>query len=118
MKRNLAVAALVAGLLIWDLVSTRGIDGAISIRFAAELTALACVAVCVWLGAQKLRATGHAKVLRAFQVLIVGLLGLLVYSPPGPRSDAALVTAAALAGSLMLPTAMWLERRARPHPSF
>ena len=117
MKRNVAVAVLVGGFLIWDVVSTRGVEGNLSIGFAAELTALACAAVCAWLGAQKLRATGHAKVLRAFQVPVVVSLGLLVFSPPGPRSDAALVTAAALAGALMLPTGMWLERRARPHAS-
>ena len=117
MNKNLAVAVLVGGLLIWDLVSTRGVAGAFSIRFAAELTALACVAVFAWLGAQKLRATGHANVLRAFQVPVVVSLCLLVFGPPGPRSDAALVTAAALAGALILPTAIWLGRRARPHAS-
>jgi hypothetical protein len=116
-KGNLAVAVLVGGLLIWDLVSTRGVDGALSIGFATELTALACAAVCAWLGAQKLRATGHPRVLRAFQVAVVVSLGLLVFGPPGPRSDATLITFAALAGALILPTAVWLERRARPRPS-
>ena len=117
MKRNLAVAVLVGGFLIWDLVSTRGVEGNLSIGFAAEATALACAAVCAWLGAQKLRATGHPKVLRAFQVLVLVSLGLLVFGPPGPRSDATLVTTAALAGALMLPTAIWFERSAQPPAS-
>jgi hypothetical protein len=117
-KKNLAVAALVGGFLIWDLVSTRRVEGVLSMRFAAELVALACAAVLAWLGAQKLRATGHPKVLRVFQVLVIVPFLVLLLGPPGPRSDAAFVAAAALAGALMLPTAMWLERRARPHPSF
>jgi hypothetical protein len=116
-KRNLAVAVLVGGFLIWDLVSTRSAEGELSIRFAAELAALACAALLAWLGAQKLRATGHPKALRVFQVLVLVPFAVLVFGPPGPRSDAALVTAAALAGALMLPTAIWLERRARPHAS-
>ena len=114
MKRNLAVAVLVGGFLIWDLVSTRAVKGALSISFAAELTTIACIAVCAWLGAQKLRATGHPKLLRAFQVLIGISSALLVFAPPGPRSDAALVTVALMAGALILPTAIWLEHRARP----
>ena len=117
MARNLAVAVLVGGFLVWDLVSTRSVDGNLSLGFAAELTALAIAAVCAWLGAQKLRATGHPKVLRAFQVLVLVSLGLLLLGPPGPRSDATLVTVAALAGALMLPAAIWFERRARPQAS-
>jgi hypothetical protein len=115
-KENLAVAVLVGGLLIWDLVSTRS-DGALSIGFAAALTALAFAAVCAWRGAQKLRATGHGRVLRIFQVVVVVSLGLLVFGPPGPRSDATLITLAASAGALILPIAIWLERRARLTPA-
>jgi hypothetical protein len=115
LKRNLAVAALVGAFLIWDLVSAGGVEGNLSISFAAEITVLACAAVCAWLGAQKLRATGHPKVLRAFQVVVLVSLGLLVFRPAGPRSDAMLVTAAALAGALALWTGTWFERRSQPH---
>ena len=85
MKRTLTVAVLVGGFLIWDLVSIRS-NGALSIGFAAELTALACAAICAWFGAHKLRAAGHQKLLRAFQVIVCVSLGLLIFSPPGPRS--------------------------------
>jgi hypothetical protein len=117
MKRNLAVAVLVGGFLIWDVVSTRGVEGNLSFGFAAELAALACAAVCAWLGAQKLRATGHPKVLRAFQALVLVPFAVLVLGPPGPKSDATLIGVAALAGALTLATAVWFERRARPHAS-
>ena len=112
MIRNLAVGVLVSVFLIRDLVSARG-DGALSARFAAEMTALAFVAVCAWAGAQKLRASGRAKVLLAFQAPIIVSLLLLMFASPDPRSDAVFIAAAASAAALILPTAIWLERRAR-----
>jgi hypothetical protein len=114
-KRNVAVAVLVGAFLIWDVVSTRGVEGNLSIGFAAELTALAFAAVCAW--RTETAGTGYPKILRAFQVLVLVPFAVLVFGPPGPRSNATLIIVAALAGALTLPTAVWFERRARPHAS-
>ncbi len=109
-KSDLGVMLVMAGFLAWDLWSLRA-EAEYPVGFAVELVGLAVAIVAGWFGAKRLRASGHGRILRQLQFLVVVAFVFMLVSHASGLGLQMLAVIVAFIAISTWPVALWLEHR-------